>query len=523
MDSIRKHIDLTFLGVVALAGVLLGFYATSKYGAGLPSDSMRYISVSENLLNGQGFIDYDQMRLIWFPPLLPLLIAGLSYLLNADVFLVGWHLNIFLWGLNLFLIGLFLRKVFRNTPVYFYIALLIIFLSPSSLFMHTSILTEPLFLTFSLLFFFVSSQYLEKRNSSALYWMILLAIGASLLRWAGMSHIVVGGLIVLLAWRSNLKTGFLLSALFSFVSFLPVAVWIYFHNYLPTGTLWGSSSKGNVFVVENILQALRKIFYWFVPYRPISPEGKLEPVIFLVVMLLVFLILNRKQHWQAWGREFLRPLVLVATLFASLSFVATALMTQTYDHRALGSDRYYALLLAPILVVLFLTFDHLLRPHLRISSAKIHAGLILLFLFWSALPVVRLTKYLQISLKEGEAAYNLHNIRIYHESEIIAQAQSILAQEPQAVFYSNIPAPVWFFTRKPLTSMIPKNRNWSKDDFKESMAGWPYDKPGYVIWFENDPYKVFYPPLDLYLIADIHPVYEASDGTIYYVSARNQP
>lgn len=520
MTFIRKYVDLITICVFAVAGISLAFLATSRYGSGLPTDGMRYISIADSLLNGRGLFDYDQTRLLVFPPLFPFIIAGLSFLTGADVFLVAWYLNIFLWGVNLFLSGLFLRAVFRSTPIYFYIAFLIVFLSPSSLYMHTSVLTEPLFLTFSLLLFFAGSRYIEKRSFWAFISMILLSIGASLLRWAGMSHIVVGGLVILLAWRHNLKIGFLIAAGFGLISFAPVTAWIYFHNYLPTGTLWGISSEGNVFVLENTLQALRKIFYWFVPYRPISPGGKLEPVIFLGVMSLVLLLLNRKFHWQSWVKEYCRPFVLVATLFFLVNFVSTAWMAQTFDHRALSSDRYYALLLTPILVIIFLTFHHLIRPHLRFSANQVSAGLILLFLIWSVLPIARLTKYLQISLREGEAAYNLYNLRIYHESEVIRYAKTILIQDPQAIFYSNIPGPVWFFTRRPLTYMIPKNSNWTKDDFKENMAGWPYDKPGYVIWFEADPFKIFYPPLDLYLVADIHPVYELSDGAIYYVSPR---
>jgi hypothetical protein len=96
----------------------------------------------------------------------------------------------------------------------------------------------------------------------------------------------------------------------------------------------------------------------------------------------------------------------------------------------------------------------------------------------------------------------------------------ILAQEPQTNLFSNLPAPVWFFTRKPLVRLIAENNNWTKEQFKEQMAGWPGDKPGYVIWFESDPYQVWYPPEDLSLIAELHPVYKGSDGVIYYVSTR---
>lgn len=519
----KGHVEWFFIVIVSLAGTLLAYTATSLYGSGLPSDAMRYIAFADNLLKGRGLIDYDQVRLLVFPPLFPWVIAALSFITRADVFVVGWYLNIILLGGNLFLIGAFFRRAFSGMPLYFYLSLLIVFLLPSSLYMHTSILTEPLFLAFSLLLFFAADEYIQTRSRRSFVAMVVLGVCASLLRWAGMAHIVTASLVALWAWRAHLTRGALYAAGLGLLSLGPATAWIYFHNYLPTGTLWGISNEGRVFVIENVLQAMRKMFYWFAPHRPIFPEGKWEVLIVLLLFLLAVLVFNRKSHWQHWGQDFLRPLVLAASLFFVVSFVSTAFMTQTYDHRSLMSDRYYAILLPPFLVILFLTFHHLIRPHLHLSARQLNAFLIIVFLLWSALPIKRLTAYLRVSLQTGEAAYNLYNIRKYHESELIVYAHAILEQEPQAVFYSNIPAPVWFFTRHLMTYLIPKNESWSWDDFKERMAGWPYDRPGYILWFTDDPFKIFYSPQDLYRIADIHPVYQASDGTIYYVSARNQP
>lgn len=523
MMVVRQRLEYFFIITLSLAGTAIALLATSRYGSGLPSDAMRYIAFADNLLKGRGLIDYDQVRLLVFPPLFPGLLAVLSLVTGLDVFLVGWYLNIFLWGFNLFLTGLFLRQALSAMPLYFYLSFLVVVLSPSALLMHTSVLTEPLFLTFSLLLFFAGSAYGATRSLWAWGAMLGIGIGASLLRWAGMGHIVTAGLVILWAWRHHWRAGLLHAGAFGVFAFAPVTAWIYFYNYLPTGTLWGIPSKGNVFVLENILQALRKMFYWFVPYRPLSVEGKLEPVFALFILLLILLILNRKQHWLAWGREYTRPLVLTASLFALINFVSTALMAQTADHRALSSDRYYALLLPSTLVFLALTFHHLIRPHLPLPNRWINVGLLFFFCLWLVLPFNRLIKYIDRSLQEGEAGYNLYNSRKYHESELIAQARVLLQQEPEAVLYSNIPAPVWFFTRHLMTYMIPRRAEWSWDDFKENMAGWPYDKAGYVLWFEDDPFKIFYTPGDLYRIAEIHPVYRAADGVLYYVSPRAQP
>jgi hypothetical protein len=60
----------------------------------------------------------------------------------------------------------------------------------------------------------------------------------------------------------------------------------------------------------------------------------------------------------------------------------------------------------------------------------------------------------------------------------------------------------------------------TKDEIKGVFAGWPYDKPGYYIWFEPDPFELFMPLKDLSLVADMEVVEKISDGMIVRVWAR---
>ena len=98
LKSLPKNFDWIFLSILSLAGIGLVFLATSKYGAGVAGDSIHYLSVAANLLQGKGFVDYTEAPLIWFPPLMPVLMAGLAWVLRADVFVVGWVLNALLWS-----------------------------------------------------------------------------------------------------------------------------------------------------------------------------------------------------------------------------------------------------------------------------------------------------------------------------------------------------------------------------------------------------------------------------------------
>src|SRR5919109_4018476 len=128
-----------FLSAQAVIAILLGAAATSRYGAGVASDSTKYLSVAQNLLAGNGLYDHKGAPLLSWPPLYPILLAGLSWLTGLDVFVVGWYLNVFLLGLNLFLSGVIFYRVFPDKRLYAYLAAIFVVLSISSLRIHATI------------------------------------------------------------------------------------------------------------------------------------------------------------------------------------------------------------------------------------------------------------------------------------------------------------------------------------------------------------------------------------------------
>jgi hypothetical protein len=520
LRTLPKNFDWIFLITLSLAGIGLVFLATSKYGAGVAGDSIHYLSVAENLLKVRGLIDYVDTPLIWFPPLLSVLIAGLAWPFRADVLLVSGVLNAFLWGLNIFLSGYFLQRIFVGRPVYFYLSSLVIFLSPSSLTMHASVLSDPLFLSFTLLFFIAGERYLEKPAWWSFAAMFALALLAPLLRYSGFTHVVTGGLIILYAHGRKLLKSLPLAAIFGVLTLLPSALWIYLHNYRNSGTWWGGSTTAGADVMTNILQSLRKIMYWFFPYRPISKDGFAEPVILLIALLMILVLINKKQDWLNFGKEFRRPALISTILLSGVYFSSLVLNMQTGDHRVLFSDRYVVIIFVPVLALIFLIFDCLILPHIHFRREYLQIGLFVLFLLWSSYPVYKLYKYARLSLAEGESGYNQYNTRAFHESEILEKTKSLLAREPQARLYSNISPAVWLMTRHTMTLPPAQDVERTKDEIKADFAGWPQNKPGYYIWFEPDPFELFMPLDDLALVADMEVVEKAADGMIVRIWPR---
>src|SRR5260221_14019411 len=114
--TLQKKRFWIFLICLVLLVMILGGIATARYGAGVASDSVKYLAVAQNLLDGNGLIDHHGSPFLSWPPLYPIFLAGLSFISCLAVFVVGWYFNIFLLGFNVVLNWLlFQRVVFGKT------------------------------------------------------------------------------------------------------------------------------------------------------------------------------------------------------------------------------------------------------------------------------------------------------------------------------------------------------------------------------------------------------------------------
>ncbi|MFN8460499.1 MAG: hypothetical protein U0X93_01825 [Anaerolineales bacterium] len=259
---------LIFLFIVAFAGAALAALVTSKYGPGVSADGTKYLSIAQNLLDGKGFFDHTGRPLLWWPPLYPLEIAGMSRLTGLDVlFAAGW-LNIITLAVNIFLNGALVYYAFPDKPLRQYLSALFILASDMAIRIHANISSEPLFVTFSMIFLFASADYVQTRSRRALWWMIAMSALAPLQRYLGASLIAAGGCFILFAHRRDIWRGVREGFVFGMLSLLPIAAWIWFHNIGQYDSFWGVSGS-IVDPLENLRLSLAKILHWFLPYHPL--------------------------------------------------------------------------------------------------------------------------------------------------------------------------------------------------------------------------------------------------------------
>jgi hypothetical protein len=508
-----------FLAGLALAVLTLGGIATSRYGAGVASDSVKYLAVAQNLLDGNGLFDHRGLPLLSWPPLYSMIVAGLNLTTGLDVFVAGWYFNIFLLGLDLVLSGVIFQRIFLTKPLYAYLATLFVFLSISSLRIHATIGSDAFYLTMTLLFLLAMDAYIQRRSYRAFAWVVLLSALAPLLRYVGLAFGVTAGVVIVIENRKSLRVllrdGFVLGIF----SITPIFWWLVIHNIMTYGSLWGTGNDRTVDVFLNTELAFTKMLHWFVPYLSAIMPLLTRPYIVLGIFVLALALINRKHtgHWLAWLREFALPSTYPTMIYALVYFSAVALTIITSDHRYLHSDRYYVILLVPTMICVFVTYDQLIRPHLKLSARQAAYALVVIFALWTVYPLYGIREYLANALERGEPSdYNLFNTRAYHESMIVAEMQRLRETQPDAIVYSNYVDAVWFYTRKPATILPIRD----VPDLTAAYAGWPHDKAGYIVWFKPNEYKHYLSPEELAQFGSLELIYTDPSGDIYFVQSR---
>jgi hypothetical protein len=360
--------------------------------------------------------------------------------------------------------------------------------------------------------------YIRQRSVWAFTGMVVLGMLAPILRYVGLAVTVTALIVVFVENRKTvrvlLRDGFILGLL----SILPIGWWIFFHNIMTYGTLFGTAAA-TVDVYQNTVLALTKMLHWFIPYFTFVMPLLNRPLLVIGMLLLALLLINlrRRQNWLVWLRELTLPSTYPTMVYGFVYFSAVALTIITGDHRSLYSDRYYVILLVPTMVLVLVTCDRLIRPHLKFSAQWVNYGLAIVFCLWAVYPLYGMREYLTNALARGEPSeYNLFNTRAYHEAKVVSEMQKLRESQPGTIVYSNYVDAVWFYTRKPVR-LLPQR---GVPDLMTAYTGWPHDKPGYIVWFKPNEYKHYLSPDELSQFGILDLVYSDPGGDIYYARSR---
>jgi hypothetical protein len=288
--------------LIGLIGVVVVLVQT-RFGPGASGDSSSYLMGAQNLIAGHGFYrfsgGYELKPITGFPPGFSVALAGAGLLLR-DLYAASRALNAVLMGANLILAGWLIHRYTRS---WLAAALgeILILCSATQLNLASWVMSEPLYITFSLIFFVCLILYLDGGST----WVIglggLAAAAGILTRFAGLSMTAAGAVAMLAFGGAALRRRIGDIALFSGISLVPFLLWTQ-RNAALAGTRVDRQLAYHAIDPELVRLFLADISSWFVPHEvPLPTAARAAVAIFIAVGVLggfVWVSVRKGSGWR---------------------------------------------------------------------------------------------------------------------------------------------------------------------------------------------------------------------------------
>jgi hypothetical protein len=511
-----------FLALLGLASMAMVMLAIQPWGAGVSSDAAIQMSTAENLLHGRGFFDFSGKPFVSWPPLYPVLLAGLSFLVGGDPFVAGGYFNVLLIGLIIWLGGILLYDVFSQDLFWAFAGVIVLATSQSLIRISANISTDPLFIVLTLGFLLVANRYLATPTWRKLVALALFTALACLQRLPGVALLVAGFFFIIRA-NPGSKIRQITPQLVAYsLSILPLAIWIIGHNYLGSDSLAGNRNFSQTLPLYNIRFSILRVFDWFFPHRLIAAIPFFLLIATSLVLFLAFYH-SRSRYKTLWKR-INHPAVLPGQAFSLIYFLIIIFTYNTGDTDYAYFDRYQLVFFVPTIILIFTVIQIPWNERLQPNSKWTRFLPSALLIAWMAFPIYSDIIYITFSRAYGVLDYNIFNTRDIRQQRIIPKLQQLVQDEEEPVIYSNLPEQAWFYTRSTVYYSPRGKRNTALDfdQLVKENAGWPGDQPAYLVWFLPNEYRQIIPPNQLSRLAQMDLVYNDPSGKIYRVVARQK-
>lgn len=491
------------------------YWATATLGPGLGEDSAKYLSVAENLLAGRGFVYYNSYALAQWPPLFPMLLAGLHLISGVDVAQIGRVLNILAVSSLIFAGGLLLERAFRHRIILAVFGSILIAFSTPIISIASNISTDPLFIFLVILFLLVAAAYVRRESWPMLILLASLTIIASYFRYAGLALVLTGGAIVFFAKRKDFVKATLQAGAFVIVTGLPLFLWAWLHNYPRVGVLFGGHLPA--VPLSNVTITIDKIFGWFFP---ITILNIISPLLILAVILILLLTGNRLKDWAEFAQRLITPDILPSAIFLMVYGLMLLFYTSSSEARYLGFDRLHIVILPALLVVGLTSFERLFPKYLyRLPQPLLKTGIYLGLVAFAIISIYDAQKYARVTARAGDVNYNHIVTQELTQSELVAFLASLELDDDDDALYSNNDSVAWFYVRHPIT-VFPRDYELppSEDDSEPSWP--PQSANGVLVWFYGDldytPGVIF--PQEALDLGWLTPLYTSDLGDVYQLN-----
>jgi hypothetical protein len=327
--------------IAAIAGFLIILLFTQTYNIGISPDSIVYTSVARKLVSDHTLHTYNNSPLVDFPAFYPVFLAITMFITKHDILAIAPFVNALLFSLVVFFSGRIINRFQHPSCMYRWMALTFITTSVCLLSVYYMLWSETLFILLTLIFFLSLHKYFNTRTLQNLLVTALVTALSCVTRYAGISLIGTGCLLLLFDPQLTIWKKLLHLTFFTLTASSLLALILYF-NFLLEGTLTGDHKQSITPFVTNLYYYGKVLFNWFLSYN----RSNFVVILFglaVIVLFVIIFIKNRIKKTPFYSYEN----ILITFFLVYASFIIISSTLSRYD-------RIDNRLLAPLFIPLVL-------------------------------------------------------------------------------------------------------------------------------------------------------------------------
>lgn len=491
-----KNID-SFIAAV------IGYYAiylfTCYSGVGLSPDSIMYASTATNIQAHGTLLTFNKTPLVFFPVFYPFFLGVIQFITRVDPIAAGSAINSCLFAGVIFTTGWILENFTSHARIYKWLILIAIILSPGLLEIYSFLWSETLFIFESLLFIIAYRHYLQSHTVKALLIAALITAIACITRYAGVTLVGTGGLMLLLDNELPIRKKIRHILIFGFVS-ISMLVANLVINRINTGLSTGTREPSITPFADNLHYFGTVIWDW-AALRTDAADPYAAFVTSIIFIALIGIL-----AWKTYQRRIdsVENIVIAFAVVYGLFIVISASISRY--------ERINSRLIAPMFVPLLIACTSWAPDVLRLirNKASKYAlsslAVILMLAFEYSTVLVDYQRYDD----ENDFGVPGYSDDSWNKSEFV-----VYLRKHQQMFKTGVPIytdadeAVYLFTGMSSTLIPHKLRS----DLVKKFYG---EKRFYLIWFDNlyNPELISLP--DIMAHKKLVKLGSAKEGEIYY-------
>ena len=461
--SLSNNLDSLIAAVIGFTIIQI----FSKHsGIGVSPDSVTYISAARHLLEGHGFLAFDNSPVVDFPAGYPFFLATLSFITRLDALQYGPLLNGFLFGGLIYLSGTVMNGFSHTSKWYKRVLLSCLVLSPALLEVYSMLWSETLFLLLLILFTISIKKYLEKLTEKWLFISAILVSLACVTRYAAIVLVGIGLFLIFFegkpAWGRRIRHCFY----FGIVSLLLLVINL-IRNETFAHLATGARQKGISSLWKNLEYFGGVLSDWLLIDR--------RPALSVFLTLTVLLIFGVAMLWCYFRRKTKRRyeyIVAATGLFYCLFMLITATLSRY--------EQFTSRLLAPMFIPMLWSASFWIPSFVSRKRKAFQLLYVAIALCFAAV-------LLNTQLSEAYETYDgVKDAGIpgymedpFPQSDIVRFIESYKSQfRPGYGIYSNAGDAVYFFTGLP-ARLLPQRV------FPDEVRKYYQGRDSYLVWFND--------------------------------------